>query len=69
MSNQQTVKTAAYHEGYQAYRIQKGSESFPMQGENPYSENSSDYWDWAKGWNDQCRDDDEDESHQESYGY
>lgn len=60
--------TPAYQEGWNAYREQKGSDKFPSQGQNPYNPNSSDYWDWAKGWNDRGRDDDEDEAYQESYG-
>jgi len=62
-----TNQTKAYHEGYQAYRDQRGSEPFPKQGKNPYSQNSSDYWDWAKGWNNRGMEDALDDQYAEEY--
>ena len=53
------METKAYKEGYEAYITMKGNAPYPNNGKavNPYSENSSDYYDWIKGWNDRGRDD------------
>jgi hypothetical protein len=63
----QQPRTNAYVEGYQAYHDQQGTKPFPEQGQNPYSPNSSDYYDWAKGWNDHGEADSQELQYQESY--
>lgn len=64
------VYRPAYQGGWDAYRETGSSQRFPTQGEdkNHYHPNSSDYWDWVKGWNDRCFSDAVDETYQESYG-
>lgn len=64
------MNNTAYNLGYESYREQQGTNIFEKSGEVkcPYNKYSSDYYDFIKGWNDRCRDDDEDECYQDSYG-
>lgn len=64
--------TLEYEAGYAAYGKHGDGRKYTEQYHdslNPYSKNSSSYYDWVQGWNDHCRDDDEDSSYQESYGF
>jgi hypothetical protein len=61
-------RTPAYRAGYEAYREQGGAGPFDEEGQTtPYSPNSSDHWDWIRGWNDRGMEDAADEQYQDSY--